>query len=132
MRFLMLFFTLLFMVSGCAGVQQYSIGIPSSAASKFFFHMEKAAIDQGMEVTHHAASTTSSGRTTSPSLAINLPDGWLRYSDSQGEIMLAITVKDAKEMSEEEIAAHQEKLKAVSDTLVDDARERSKAANDFE
>lgn len=120
MRLLSLLFVLLLTMPACAGMQRYSTGIPATASEKFFFHMQKEAEERGYTVSK------------SDSLSIDVNDGFLQYSIFDDEISLVITVKGAKGMSDEEIAAKQANLKALSDDLVEKARARSEAANAFE
>lgn len=123
MRYLMILFVLLLTLTSCAGVQQYPTGLPATSADKFYFHMKQEASDRGY---------TSNLSTEGDALSIDVVDAWLQYGIWQDEIMLAITIKGATNLTDEEIASGQEHFKKLSDEMVAAARKRAQDANAFE
>ena len=115
-----LFLALLFLASACAGVQFYPTGVPASAGEKFFIHLEEEALDRGFTVRWH------------DTLLVDVDAGQLKYQVIEDEISVVITVQGAIHLTKDEVASKRTKLKALSDDLVENARQRAEAPNAFE
>jgi hypothetical protein len=108
-------------LAACAGMQQHSIGLPATAAPRFFVHLESVAQSRGMMISRHRDS-----------LHVRTAQGdWLQYMVQQDQINLVL-LPNTKGLSPEQIRQRQARLKALSDELVESARAQAKQAWAFE
>src|SRR5262245_18143740 len=98
-------------VTSCAGMRQYALGIPSSAAPQFFPAMEAAGTNHGLTISKHPDS-----------LHLRTAEGdWLQYMIHGNQIDLVI-LPETSGLTDDQIASRQTKLKALSDELVAEAQ----------
>src|SRR5262249_49875023 len=110
-----------FGVMACAGMRQYPLGIPSSAAPQFFPAMEVAGTNHAMTVSKHPDS-----------LHLRTPEGdWLQYMIKGSQIDLVI-LPETTGLTDEQIASRQAKLKALSDQLIAEAQGTAERAKSFQ
>jgi hypothetical protein len=112
---------LVFALAACAGMQQHSLGLPSTVAARFFAHMESVGRSRGMMISRHPDS-----------LHLRTAGGdWLQYMVQQDQINLVL-LPNTEGLSEDQIHQRQARLKALSDELVARARSQAEQARAFE
>jgi hypothetical protein len=108
------------LVSGCAGMAEYPLGIPASSSPRFFASMEAVASSRGMMISKHATS-----------LHVQTRDGdWLQYMERNGSIILLV-IADTDGLDDLQIAERKAKLKQLSDELVGEARKNAAEVSVF-
>jgi hypothetical protein len=113
--------TCLVFLAACAGMQQHPVGLPATAAPRFFVHLESVGRSRGMMISRHPDS-----------LHLRTAQGdWLQYMVQQDQINLVL-LPNTKGLSPEQISERQMRLKALSDELVESARTQAVQARAFE
>jgi hypothetical protein len=111
---------------GCAGVKIHEIGIPAHMADNFYFNMEFAAKERGL-----AAFRNDDILEIRTSEKEKL---WYHVGPDQRQIILRVianTEIDGRKLGKAEIDERQTALKHLSDSLIEDARQRSAANQAF-
>ncbi len=108
-------------LTACAGMQQVQLGIPADVAPRFFFHVEAAGRARGLSVSKHPDSVNLRTR----------QGDWLQYMVQQDAINLVL-LPNTKGLSEPQIRERQAELRALSDSIVAEARSRASQAKAFE
>jgi hypothetical protein len=109
-------------VAGCAGIAEYPLGIPTSSAPKFYAAMTAVASAHGMQISNHPDS-----------LNIETADGdWLQYMQRPNGSISLVVIANTKGLDDDEIETRKTKLKALSDSLVNEARKTASDAKVFE
>lgn len=107
--------------AACAGMQQHSLGLPATAAPRFFVHMESVGRSHGLMASRHPDA-----------LHLRTAQGdWLQYVVQQDQINLVL-LPNTEGLSPEQIHQRQARLKALSDRMVAEARAQAKQAWAFE
>lgn len=108
-------------VPACAGMRQYTIGVPAYVAPNFFAHLESVGQARGFGISRHPTS-----------LNLRTPEGdWLQYM-IHGEQIDLVLLPNVKGLSEDQIRQRQAQLKTLSDEMVSQARSQAVQTKAFE
>ena len=118
----LLFFAFVLM-TGCAGMEQYETGIPAKSSDKFYFHMEKEALDRGFD--------TDRGELYGLSVTVD-GQGSLDYKVQGDGIVVNVQVDDVYDLEKAEIQTRLDALKSLNEAMIDGAVERANRASVFE